>query len=79
MDTQPLDEKGFVFIGTDGKPYWCRIYFKEPWLMYWHEANKAWVTLRKIDNSGEIMVAHENKIDNEQAQVYHDLHEKFMG
>lgn len=24
-----LDEKGFVFIGDDGKPYWCRMYNNE--------------------------------------------------
>ena len=71
-----LDEKGFVFINNE-KPYWCTIYCDEPWLMYWHESNKAWVTFRKI-NQSEIWAANKLKLSDEQAQIYHDLHEKFI-
>ncbi len=73
-----LDEKGFVFIGNDEKPYRCRIYCDEAWIMYWHEGNKAWVTLKKV-NQSEIWGATEKKIPDEQAQIYHNLHKSFMG
>ena len=72
-----LDEKGFVFIGSDGKPYWCRIYGEVPWFMYWHESQKSWVTLQQV-NTAQIMFAYENKLSDKDAQIYHELHDKSL-
>ncbi len=43
-----LNEKGFVFIDDRNRPYWCRLYGNHPWIMYWHEAQKSWVTYKKV-------------------------------
>ncbi len=73
---EKLDEKGFVFIDDNNKPYWCRMWGDEPWFMYWHEGQKSWVSLRKVSQQ-EIWFAHALKIPDDQAQVYHDQHEEF--
>ena len=72
-----LDEKGFVFIDECNKVYWCCIYNSEPWFMYWHEGNKAWVTYRKA-NQTDIFLANENAISNELAETYHEKHREFI-
>ena len=72
-----LDEKGFVFIDGNNKPFWCRMYGGSPWYMYWHEGQKSWVTLREV-NGSEVMVAHESAISNEQAEIYHKQHKEFI-
>jgi hypothetical protein len=78
MALEKLDEKGFVFIDDNSRPYWCRMWGDEPWFMYWNDGQKSWVTLRRA-NQTDIWMANEKKIPDEQAQIYHDLHEKFIG
>lgn len=73
-----LDEKGFVFMDDLGRPFWCRMCGDQPWFMYWHKHQKSWVTLRAV-NQSEVFVASQGKISDEQAQCYHDLHDKFTG
>lgn len=68
---EKLDEKGFVFIGNDQKPYWCRTYDKEAWLLWWHP-DKKWVTKRKVSQS-EVWLFNEGALPNEEAQLYHNL------
>jgi hypothetical protein len=70
-----IDEKGFVFIDSADRPFWCRKYGDEPWIMYWHVHQKSWVTLRKV-NQTEIWKFHEMKVPEEQANFFHTLHEK---
>lgn len=70
-----LDEKGFVFIDRNDRPYWCCMYGGRPWFMRWHDAQKSWVTLKEV-NQTDIWLAHEKKISNKQAEIYHDLHKK---
>ena len=72
-----LDEKGFVFI-VNNRPYWCRMYGGNPWFMYWHDGQKSWVTLRRV-NQTEIWMANENAISEDLAQIYHDMHKEFIG
>ena len=42
-----VDERGFVFIGDDGRPYWCALHCGEPWLFWWHP-DRHWVTLHPV-------------------------------
>ena len=70
-----LNEKGFVFIDKNDRPYWCRIYGEKPWFMYWHDGQSSWVTLREV-NQMDIFIAYESKISNAQAEIYHNEHEK---
>lgn len=70
-------EKGFVFLGADNKPYLCRMYYGRPWFMYWHEYDKAWVTLREV-NQSDIWMARETVLLQEHQDYYHDLHQKFI-
>ncbi len=76
-ETKQLDEKGFVFIGNDGKPYWIALYHGTPWIFYWHIHNKAWVTLRQT-NQMEIWQSSPHAMPDDHAQHYHDLNEKFL-
>lgn len=78
MALEQLDEKGFVFIDGNSRPYWCRMYYNEPWFMYWHEGNKSWVTLRKVTQT-EVWQANEMAISDELAEIYHEQHRKFIG
>jgi len=73
-----LNDKGFVFIDIDSKPYWCRMYDNAPWFLYWNEGQKSWVTLRKV-NQTEIWQAYQRVIPKEQAEMYHSSHRKFIG
>ncbi len=72
-----LNEKGFVFIDKNNRPYWCCIYHEIPMFMYWHEGQKSWVTLREV-NQTEIWQANEMKIPSWQAEIYHEQHNKFI-
>ena len=77
MALEKLDEKGFVFIDKNNRPYWCRMYFDTPWFMYWNDGEKAWVTLRQVTQT-EVWAAHEMAIPDYQAELYHKQHEKFV-
>lgn len=55
-----LDEKGFVFIGNDQKPYLCRMIENVPWFCYWHP-DKRWVTLRQC-NQQEVWAANKKEL-----------------
>lgn len=68
-----LDEKGFVFIGNGDKPYWCRIWCEEPIILYWNEGQNSWVVFGKTNDS-EIEQLSKRKISDEQAEIYHKLH-----
>ena len=76
-----LDEKGFVFIANNQGvtlAYWCRIWNDEPWFFYWNEGSKGWVSLRRV-NQSDIWFANNQSIPEEQAKIYHDLHNKNFG
>ena len=72
-----LDEKGFVFIGGNGKYYWCALYCDEPWIMYWHEYQQSWVTLQRV-NQTQIWSCETTRIPDEEAEKFHELHRKFV-
>ncbi len=72
-----LDKKGFVFLDGNNNPYWCRMYGDSPWFLRWHEAQKSWVTYRQCDQM-EVWGAQEMSLPENEAQLYHDLHEKFI-
>ncbi|MVM34252.1 hypothetical protein GO755_29750 [Spirosoma sp. HMF4905] len=70
-DNRFLDEKGFVFLDAEKKPYWIRMWGGEPWLFYWHADNR-WVSLRRT-NQNEIWQASQARLSDEKAEVYHTL------
>ena len=74
---ETLDEKGFVFLDGNNRPYWCRMYGGNPWYMYWHEGQKSWVTLRRV-NGSEVMIAHVKALPEYMAEIYHKQHNDFI-
>jgi hypothetical protein len=68
-DLQELDEKGFVFLDDANRPYWCRMYHGNPWIMSWHEDEGHWVTYRQVTQT-EIWSFPHNLTD-EQQEIYH--------
>ena len=48
MMGQVLDEKGFVFLDANSRPFLCRMWGGEPWLFYWNDTQKCFVSLRKV-------------------------------
>lgn len=50
-EDKDIDEKGFVFIDDNGNPYRCAMLGGQPWLFYWHNNHKSWVTLREVSQS----------------------------
>lgn len=70
-NAKEIDEKGFVFIGNDKKPYWCRMYCGNPWFMYW---NNGWVTLKQVTQM-EVWDAYFEHISDEDAEKYHRINE----
>lgn len=68
---EQLTEKGFVFIDERHKANWCRMVEDEPWLFYWHEGNKTWVTLRKVTQM-DVWRFYEKDIGETEAKIYHD-------
>jgi hypothetical protein len=71
-----LDENGFIFLDDASRPYWCRMWHGRPWLMYWHEAQRSFVTLREV-NQMDIWSFPHNLSERNQ-QLYRDQHDKFM-
>ena len=68
MDT--LDEKGFVFV-SNGIAYQVRMWGDCPWLCYWHEYQKCFVTQRAL-NQTEVWQLSSMKLPEEQANIYFD-------
>lgn len=65
-----LDETGFVFVDR-GKAYQVRMVGDNPWLCYWNEYEKCFVTLRML-NQTEIWQLSAMKLPEEQASMYID-------
>jgi len=43
-----LDNKGFVFLDENNSPFRCVMWGGRPWLMYWNDNQKRWVSLRQV-------------------------------
>lgn len=69
-----LDEKGFVFIDDNNRPFWVAMRFNRPTLLYWH-ADKKWVTLREVTTI-EIWEMNDQAIPEHLAEKYHEQHKK---
>ncbi len=70
-----LDEKGFVFLDGNNRPFLCAKWTDgRSWLFYWH-ADRHWVSLRPT-NQTEIWQMPKNLSDEHQ-QVYRDQHKKW--
>ena len=69
-----LDEKGFIFLDVENRPYLCRIWEGEPWLFYWHCENH-WVSYRKV-NQNDIDLFPRN-LTKEEQEIYHELHRRW--
>jgi len=64
-----LDEKGVVFIGDDGRPYWLTINEGTKLILYWHP-EKRWVILRKAEEA-DVIKAIERRLPEDRADLYH--------
>jgi hypothetical protein len=62
-----LDERGFVFLGHDNKPYRCCLWGGSPWLFSWHP-DKHWVSLRPVTQTDVWLLPH--NLTAEQQQMY---------
>lgn len=71
-----LDEKGFVFIDGLNRPYLVRMYHDVPMSFYWHP-DKHWVTWRGFELSDIIAARGQKVLSEEQAQIYHNLHNEW--
>lgn len=64
-----LDSKGFVFLDANNRPFRCAMWGNKPWLFYWQEAQKRWVTLRPVSQM-EIFSFPHNLTQEEQDLYY---------
>lgn len=69
-----LDEKGFVFLDANYRPYKCAMWGDQPWLFYWNEGQKCWTSLRRVTQM-DIWTFPRN-LPEAQQQLYHDAHDK---
>ena len=69
-----LDEKGFVFLDADNRPYLCAVWNEHPWLFYWH-LNNHWVSLRQVSQQ-EIWSFPRNLSEEDQA-LYWKIHDEY--
>lgn len=67
MSKGKLDEKGFVFLDDDSRPYRCCMYCGTPWLFYWHP-DKVWVTLKPVTQTDIWSMPH--NLTQEQQDCY---------
>lgn len=74
---ETLDEKGFVFIDLNYKPFWCRMWEDKPWFFYWHKGQKSWVSSRQVSQT-DVLLASKRKVSEQEANLYHQLHERFI-
>jgi hypothetical protein len=75
MELEPLDEKGFVFLDGQRRPYLVRMWGDKPWLFYWHPDNH-WVSYRQITQV-EIWQFPRN-LSQEKQDVYHKINQEWM-
>lgn len=75
MTLELLDEKGFIFLDDNSKPYLCRMWHKRPWLFYWHPDNQ-WVSLRLLTQSD--VWSFPRNLTEEQQQYYRDKHQEMV-
>lgn len=52
-----LDERGWIFLGSDGNPYRCCMWGDAPWLFGWHPDNH-WVSLSRLTQYDIWMLPH---------------------
>lgn len=71
-----LSEKGFVFLDDKRRPYLCSLWGGKPWLFYWHEHQKSWVSLREV--TFDEVRALPNNLTEAGQKFYNDLHDKFV-
>lgn len=69
-----LDEKGFVFLDRNNRPYLCAIWERVPWLFYWHPDNH-WVSLRRVSQSE--MWGFPHNLTKEEQAIYWKRHNEY--
>lgn len=68
-DLKELDEKGFIFVGSDGNAYRCCRWGDSAWLFRWIDKANVWVSVRKL---GQIDVWFlPRNLSSEQQEIYH--------
>lgn len=73
--TSKIDEKGFVFLDLNSRPYLVRRWGDGVWIFYWHK-DRHWVSLRQLA-SPEIVAMFDRKLPPERAELYHKLHRQW--
>ena len=74
VEMNELDERGFVFLGSEGKAYRCCLWGGVPWLFVWHPDNH-WVSYRPLTQTDVWSLPH--NLSAERQQVYFDVEAKF--
>jgi hypothetical protein len=68
MALEKLDEKGFVFLDDNKRLYRCAMWGGQPWLFYWHDHQKTWVSLRQVSQMETWSFPH--NLTQEQQDLY---------
>jgi hypothetical protein len=76
MPLEELDKKGFVFLDEDSRPFRCAMWGGLPWLFYWNDSQRAWVSLRPVSQM-EIWTFPRNLTQKEQDLYFEE--EKGVG
>ncbi len=69
-----MDDKGFVFLDEQNRPYLYRKWGHEDnlWLFYWH-VEGHWTSLRKVEDSEKFP----DNLTQPEQNMYHKQHEKW--
>jgi hypothetical protein len=69
-----LDEKGWIFLDDNHRPFLCALWGERAWLFYWHTEGH-WVSLRPVTQM-EIWTFPRNLTEIQQ-QLYRDEHDRW--
>lgn len=57
-DPQPLDARGFVFVGNDGNAYRCCMWGDQPWLFRWQDRAHRWLSVAQLTQAYVLSLPH---------------------
>lgn len=69
-----LDEKGFIFMSADKKPYLCKLHYGQPWVFSWQG---FWKALRK-SNEEELLMSRSRAVTQDIWDYYNKKHGEHM-
>lgn len=74
INDSKLDEKGFIFLDSMNRPYQCRMLGGEPWLCYWNDGQKCFITLRAVGQCEVWSFPH--NLSQEEQDMYLEVQEE---